>query len=195
VLLFLTPLFELVPYNAMGAIVLSSVLGLLEHRHAAFLLRANFRDFMVWAAAFAGTVTMGVQSGLLVAVVLALGLVIAQTAFPNVTLLGRLPGTGARGPCAARTLPLPPSRPPTPPCRPRPGVFRSVAQYPRALLTPHIAVVRVDAPIFFGNVQWVRARIDAFQAECDAAPALGPLRCLVLDMAPVSFLDAAGRGQ
>lgn len=43
VLLFITSVFELVPYNAMGAIVLSSVIGLFELSEAIFLFKANFR--------------------------------------------------------------------------------------------------------------------------------------------------------
>ena len=105
VLMYLTPMFELVPYNAMGAIVLSSVLGLLELKHAAFLLRASFRDFLVWAAAFGGTIFLGVQTGLVIAISLAVLLVISQSAFPHVALLGRLPGTGAN-PLTASNLQL-----------------------------------------------------------------------------------------
>ena len=95
VLLFITPVFERVPYNAMGAIVLSSVLGLFELSEARFLFRANFLDFLVWLAAFLGTIFAGVEIGLAIAIGLAVVLVIAQSVMPHTAVLGRLPETRA----------------------------------------------------------------------------------------------------
>jgi hypothetical protein len=64
VLLLITPVFQRIPYNAMGAIVLSSVLGLFEISEAGFLFKANFLYFLVWMAAFTGTIFLGVEIGL-----------------------------------------------------------------------------------------------------------------------------------
>lgn len=94
VLLFITPVFERVPYNAMGAIVLSSVIGLLDIAEARFLFKANFLDFLVWMAAFLGTVFLGVEIGLAIAIGLAVVLVVYQSAFPHTAVLGCLPETG-----------------------------------------------------------------------------------------------------
>ena len=94
VLLFITPVFERLPFNAMGAIVLSSVLGLLELSEARFLFKANFLDFLVWMAAFLGTVFLGVEIGLGIAIGLAVVLVVYQSAFPHTAVLGNLPETG-----------------------------------------------------------------------------------------------------
>jgi MFS superfamily sulfate permease-like transporter len=94
VLLFMTPVFELMPYNAMGAIIVSGVIGLFEGKEAWFLLKTNFTDFLVWLAAFLGTFFFGVEVGLGTAIGLALLLVIYQVAFPHTALLGKLPETG-----------------------------------------------------------------------------------------------------
>jgi sulfate transporter 4 len=98
VLLFITPVFERMPYNAMGAIVLSSVLGLLEISEAIFLFKANFLDFLVWISAFVGTIFLGVEIGLIIAIGLAIVLVVYQSAFPHTAMLGNLPGTGVCAP-------------------------------------------------------------------------------------------------
>jgi MFS superfamily sulfate permease-like transporter len=95
VLLFITPVFERIPYNAMGAIVLSSVLGLLEISEAIFLFKSNFLDWLVWMSAFVGTIFFGVEMGLMIAIGLAIVMVIYQSAFPHTAMLGNLPGTGA----------------------------------------------------------------------------------------------------
>jgi sulfate transporter 4 len=94
VLRFITKVFERVPYNAMGAIVLASVLNLLDVREAIFLFKANIPDFLVWMAAFLGTIFLGVEIGLGIAVGLAIILVIYQSAAPHTAVLGRLPNTG-----------------------------------------------------------------------------------------------------
>jgi sulfate transporter 4 len=94
VLLFMTPVFELMPKNAMGAIIVSSVIGLFEASEAWFLLKTNFPDFLVWLAAFLGTFFFGVEIGLGTAIGLAILIVIYQVAFPHTALLGRLPKTG-----------------------------------------------------------------------------------------------------
>ena len=95
VLQFITPVFEKLPFNAMGAIVLSSVLGLFELSEAMFLYKANFLDFLVWLAAFVGTIFLGVEIGLGIAIGLAIMLVVYQSAFPHTAVLGRLPETRA----------------------------------------------------------------------------------------------------
>lgn len=40
-LLFLTPVFEKLPYNVLGAIVCSAVTGLLEYEHAVYLFKVG----------------------------------------------------------------------------------------------------------------------------------------------------------
>lgn len=95
VLLFITPVFERVPYSVMGAVVMSSVIGLFEISEAVFLFKSNFLDFLVWMAAFLGTVFLGVEIGLGIAIGLAVVLVIYQSAFPHTAVLGCLPETGA----------------------------------------------------------------------------------------------------
>jgi sulfate transporter 4 len=94
VLLFITPVFERIPYNAMGAIIISSVLGLIEYSEAIFLFKANILDFLVWISAFLGCIFLGVEIGLAIAISLAILLVVYQSAFPHTAVLGNLPGTG-----------------------------------------------------------------------------------------------------
>jgi MFS superfamily sulfate permease-like transporter len=95
VLLFITPVFERLPYNAMAAIILSSVAGLFNLEEALYLFKVHFLDFLVWVAAFLGTVLLGVEMGLIVAIILAILLVIYQSAFPHTAVLGQLPETRA----------------------------------------------------------------------------------------------------
>ena len=95
VLLFITPVFERLTYNATAAIILSSVFGLFEISEALHLFRVHFLDFLVWSAAFLGTIFAGVEIGLGIAIGLAIFLVVYRSAFPHIAVLGQLPETGA----------------------------------------------------------------------------------------------------
>ena len=47
----------------------------------------------MWATSFAGTILLGVEAGLGIAITLALLSVIYESAFPHTAVLGNLPGT------------------------------------------------------------------------------------------------------
>eukprot|EP00892_Ulva_mutabilis_P007475 jgi/Ulvmu1/509/UM001_0517.1 len=165
VLLFITPVFERVPYSVMGAVVMSSVIGLFEISEAIFLFKSNFLDFLVWMAAFLGTIFLGVEIGLGIAIGLAVVLVIYQSALPHTAVLGCLPDT---------------------------EIYRNKKQYPGAKECPHVCIVRIDAPIYFANVEWIRGRVDKYRKRANADSKLGPIYYVVLDMSPVAFVDSTG---
>jgi sulfate transporter 4 len=87
---FVTPVFERIPYNAMGAIIFASVLHIFNPTEAMFLFKANKFDFLVWSTAFLGTVLLGVEIGLAIAIGLAVMLVIYQSAAPHTAVLGHM---------------------------------------------------------------------------------------------------------
>ena len=52
--------------------------------------KLNLRDFFVWLAAFLGTLFLGIELGLGISIVLALLVVIFESAFPHTAVLGRI---------------------------------------------------------------------------------------------------------
>lgn len=167
VLLFLTPLFRYLPYNALAAIVMSSVAGLFEWSAPIRLWKLSKLDWLVWTTCFLCTCFLGVELGLAISIGLALLIVVYESAFPHTALLGRIGET---------------------------QVYRNVKQYPDARVVPGVCVVRVDAPIYFANVQWIRDRLLKYElrtARTSAQHGLG-VEYLVLDMSPVTHVDAAG---
>jgi MFS superfamily sulfate permease-like transporter len=90
VLLFMTKVFELLPYAVMAAIIISGVAGLVEFDTAAYLFRTHLRDFAVWMVAFVSTLFLGIELGLGVSIGLALLIVIFESAFPHTAMLGRV---------------------------------------------------------------------------------------------------------
>ena len=101
VLLFITPVFERLSYNATAAIIVSSVIGLFDFGMVKHLFHQHFFDFLVWLAAFLGTFFAGAEIGLGIAIGLALIIVVYRSAFPHTAVLGRLPDSSAR--CAGLT--------------------------------------------------------------------------------------------
>jgi MFS superfamily sulfate permease-like transporter len=71
-------------------------------------------------------------------------------------------------------------------------VFRDIKQYPGAILVPHVCVVKVDAPIYFANVDWVGERVNKYVERYNNHKELGPVHYVVLDMTPVAFIDTTG---
>ena len=137
-LLTLTEPLSYMPLNALASIVISSVLGLFTWREALVLWRVNKKDFVVWFMSFAGTLLLGAELGLLLAVGVHILMVLHGSAFPHLSVLGHIRGT---------------------------TVYRNVLQYPEAEEVPNFLIVRVDAPIYFANCTYVWGEIAALVAE------------------------------
>ncbi|KAG2433274.1 hypothetical protein HXX76_008342 [Chlamydomonas incerta] len=167
VLMFLTPVFEKLPYCTLGAIVCSSVTGLLEYEQAIYLWKVNKLDFLVWMASFLGTLFISIEIGLGIAIGLAMLIVIYESAFPHTAMLGRIPAS---------------------------GVYRNVKQYPQSQLTPGVLVMRIDSPIYFANVQWIKDRLRVYEDRHRnwSAEHGTKLEFAILDMSPVTHIDATG---
>jgi len=169
VLLFLTPVFEQLPLCVLAAIVISGVLGLLDYPEMMYLWKVHKFDFGVWCTACFGTMFLGVEIGLAIAVAVSLLIVIYESAYPHTSVLGRLPGT---------------------------NVYRNVKQYPQAERYDGIVMVRIDAPLYFANMQNVRDKMRKyrFQAESELHANHSfdaHLKYLILDMASVSHIDTS----
>jgi len=168
VLLFLTPLFSHLPYNVLGAVVVASVVSLLEYEQAIYLFRISKLDWLCWMASFLGTLFISVEIGLGIAIGLALLLAVYQTAFPHTAVLGRVPGS---------------------------TVYRNIKQYPNATVVPGIVCFRIDAALYFANVKTVQDRLNSVVAKLSEVAHVNDVpgvKYIILDFTPVSHVDAMG---
>jgi sulfate transporter 4 len=127
----------------------------------------NKKDCLVWMAAFLGTMFAGVEIGLAISIGLAVLLVVIESAFPHTAVLGRIPGT---------------------------TVYRNLKQYPNAEAFPGILLYRVDAPLYFANVNYIRDQLRGYILHnpanvSDDEPAI---EYVILEMSPMSHIDATG---
>lgn len=167
-LLFMTPLFRDIPQCALAAIVVSAVMGLVEHKEAFFLWRVDKRDFFLWIITCITTLIFGIEIGVLIGVGFSLAFVIHESANPHVAELGRLPGT---------------------------TVYRNILQYPEAYTYNGIVVVRVDAPIYFANTSYIKERLHEYELDMSGTIKRGPdveiVHFVIIEMSPVTYVDSS----
>jgi SulP family sulfate permease len=103
------------------------------------------------------TLLAGVETGILTGVGLSLGQFIWRSSRPHIDVLGYLA---------------------------KEGVFRNVSRYPEARVFPQVLVLRVDASLYFANLEFVEQHIRERLAE------EGSTKWVILDMSGVNDMDA-----
>lgn len=163
--MFLTPVFEIMPLAVLASIIISGVTGLIDYTEAIHLFKVHKFDFVVWIISFLGTLFLGVEIGIGIAVCMSLLIVLYESAYPHMAVLGRLEGT---------------------------TIYRNVKQYPNAETYDGIVLCRIDAPFYFANCQFVRDKINKYirQAEerSKSQTSMG-VKFVIIDLSPVSHVD------
>jgi sulfate permease, SulP family len=156
-LLAFTSLFHFLPNAVLAAIVMVAVHGLIDVREAVHLFRLKAVDGWTLLLTFAATLLIGIEQGLVIGVAFSLLVFVWRSAYPHVATLGWLAGQ---------------------------GVFRNVERYPEAEKVAGVAILRVDASLYFANMafleNWLRATV-VEQAD---------VRTIVLDFSGVNDMDA-----
>ena len=124
-LLFLTPLFYYLPKAVLAAIIMVAVAGLVDWEEARYLWRVDRRDFGLMALTFVATLSLGIEQGILVGVIVSLIVVIYESSTPHTAIMGRLPDT---------------------------ETYRNLKRNPEAMTRSHVVIVRMDADLYFANV-------------------------------------------
>lgn len=160
---FLTPLLASLPNAALGAIIVMAVTGLIdvaEMRHIAHVKRSDLIGLVV---AFVATLSLGIELGIVVAVVASMLVVFARMSMPHSAVLGHLDDTSS---------------------------YRNIERFPEAHTVDGICVVRVDAALSFVNALNVKRLLMAHARSlphCDESS-----RALVLDASGINDLDVTG---
>eukprot|EP00898_Chlorokybus_atmophyticus_P003931 jgi/Chlat1/4539/Chrsp29S04452 len=138
VMLFLTPLFKKTPQAVLAAIIVNAVIGLIDFHEWKFFYEVSKRDVLLALVTFALTAFMGIEWGVGMGVGLSLLFVLYESGHPHTAVLGRLPGS---------------------------TIYRNVRQYPEAKTQEGIIIVRIDAPIYFANVHYLKDHIHKLEIE------------------------------
>ncbi|MRV70160.1 sulfate permease [Duganella sp. FT92W] len=147
----------LLPLPVLAATIIVAVLGMLELDTLKTAWRYDRGDAAAWLVTCAGVLVLGVEAGVVVGVLLSMGTLIWRASRPHIAVLGRIPGTEH---------------------------YRNIERYP-AETQPDVLLLRIDANLFFGNVEAVAERIE------DEVRAHPTARHLVLVMTAVSSIDTS----
>jgi len=145
----------LLPLPAMAATIIVAVLGMLELDTLRTAWRYDRSDALALVATGAGVVALGIEAGVIVGVMLSMANLIWRASRPHIAVLGRIAGSEH---------------------------FRNVNRYPAETI-PDVLMLRIDANLFFGNVEAVNARVEEELVQHPAT------RHLVLVMTAVSEVD------
>ena len=137
-LLFLTPLFFYLPKAVLAAVILVAVSGLIDYKEAIELWKKDRADFWMLFATFLVTLTLGIETGIGVGVVLSLALVIFRSTRPHVAVLGRVPQS---------------------------DFYRNIDRFNNLEQRPDVLVVRFDGPLYFANLNYFKDRTEQLIEE------------------------------
>lgn len=128
VLLFFTEWLIHLPYATLAAIIIVAVWKLIDFRLPRKLWQWQKQDFYAWLGTFLVTLLVNVQFGLFFGVLLSFLTLAIQTATPHLAVLGKID---------------------------RWHIYRNVDRFEEAQPLPKTLMMRIDANLFFGNIQYV----------------------------------------
>jgi SulP family sulfate permease len=131
-MLFLASLFKNLPSATLGAVVIDSMLGLIDFGEMKRYFRVSRADWVFYMGALLGMLFFGIIQGILIGVVLSLLMLIARASKPSIRRLGREPNLDA---------------------------YMDVDRHDNLVMPRDVLVVRIDGPLFFADANRVRDRI------------------------------------
>lgn len=136
-LLFLTPLFYYLPQAILASVIIVAVAGLFDYREAIYLWKTNRQDFFMLLVTFLSALTLGIEEGILMGVILSLAMVIYKTSRPHVASLGQVPGT---------------------------SIYRNTSRFSNVIVRDDLLIFRFDAALYFANCEFFRDSIEKLAA-------------------------------
>lgn len=128
-LLFLTPLFEILPKPLLGAIIVVSVSSLIDIKELRFLIRTKRRDALVAMITIVSVLAIGIQEGIIIGLVSSVLALLLKMSKPTVAELGLIPGTRD---------------------------FKNRERFSEVKPIPGVLILRVDAPFSFVNAEFFK---------------------------------------
>lgn len=130
-LIFLGNLIAPLPYALLGAMIMASILSLIDIGTFKLAWRTDRMDAFSFAAAFLGVLAFGLNTGLVIGIIASFAGLIWQSSQPHIAVVGQLAGTAH---------------------------FRNINRHD--VITYHdLLLMRIDESLFFGNCQSVHDRI------------------------------------
>ena len=138
-LLFLTPLFYNLPKAILASVIMVAVFGLIDYKEAIHLWKSNKTDFFLLLITFIATLTIGIEKGIGLGVIMSLVIVIWKTTTPHVAVLANIHGT---------------------------HFYRNIKRFEEdVVLKEDILIVRFDAQLYFANTTFFKDTLEELVAK------------------------------
>ncbi|GAA0243460.1 SulP family inorganic anion transporter [Marinomonas primoryensis] len=160
-LLFLTPLFYYLPKAILASIISISMLQLVSVQDLRNLWRFSKKEASLLIITFSVVMIEGMETGLIVGVILSILCFLWHTSHPHIAIVGRLPGTEH---------------------------FRNVQRF-TVETHPSIITVRIDENLFFANARVFEERLQSLVSQNTAVKHL-ILMCTAVNMIDASALQS-----
>lgn len=160
-LLFLTPLFRLLPTAALAAIIVVSALGLVDPGRFLQTVRVHRRDGVLALLTMGATLALGIQEGVVIGVVASTLTVLYRLSRPTIVEVGMVPGT---------------------------QFFRDLDRFESAEALEGIHVFRVDAAVSFFNATFFRDELLNL-SDRDQGRARREVRAVVVEARGINDVD------
>ena len=131
VVAFLAPLLRNLPTAVLGAIVLTSILGLFNFAEFRRYYRQRKTDFVLAVTALVGVLTTSVMIGLAIAALLSVVMLLYRASRPYIAILGKRAS----------------------------GEYGDIGRHADAQPVPGLVILRLDAPLYFFNANVARTQI------------------------------------
>ena len=159
--LLLTPFLFYLPHATLAATIVVAVMSLVDlqiFRHTWHFARS---DFYAATATLLGTLTLGVETGLVVGVSLSIALHLYRTSQPHIAEVGLVPGTEH---------------------------FRNVTRH-KVITSPTVLCLRIDESLYFANTRNIEDRLNAEVARHPALQHV-VLQCSAVNDVDASALES-----
>lgn len=157
--LFLTPLFYYLPQAVLAAIIMVAVFGLIDIKEAKFLWNTRKKDFLMLLATFLGTLLLGIEEGIGIGVIISIVIVIYRSSRPHMAVLGWIPEK---------------------------DIYRNIERYPEAKTTTQTLMVRIDAALYFANVDYIKERLQELENS-----EVQQLKNIIIDANGINDVDSS----
>lgn len=137
-LMFFTPLFYYLPKAILAAIIIVAVYGLIDVNEAVRLFKLKKTDGWTLVLTFVCTLTLGIETGIIIGLVFSLLVFIWRSAHPHIATLGYVD---------------------------RKHAFLNKHRFPEARTFEGIIIIRVDASMYFANTRFIENRLRECLAE------------------------------
>jgi SulP family sulfate permease len=131
-LVFLTGFLQNLPTVILASIVLVAIRGLFDLDEIKHLYKINKQEFYIAMIALVGVLIWGILTGVLLAAIITLLLLIKATSSPYVAFLGRIPGTNR---------------------------YSDLERHPENEIIKGVLIVRIESSVFYFNVENIKDQL------------------------------------